>query len=49
MPHLIQLEYTIEEVGILSGSSGEVGLANLLKTELIKQSHCVVAANEFLP
>ena len=42
MPHLIQLEHSIEEVGILSGSSGEECLAHLLKSERVKQSHCVL-------
>ena len=35
MPHLIQLEYTIEEVGILSDSSSEPSLPYLLKTERV--------------
>ena len=39
MPHLIQLEYTIEEVGILSDSSTEPCLAYLLKTERVTQLH----------
>lgn len=41
MPHLIQLEYSIEEVGILSGSSGEPCVADLLKAERVEQSHAL--------
>ena len=41
MPHLIQLEYSIEEVGILSDSRSEPCVANLLKAERVKQSHAL--------
>ncbi len=41
MPHLIQLENSVEEVGILSGSSGEPCVADLLKAERVEQSHAL--------
>ena len=41
MPHLIQLEYTIEEVGILSFGSTEIRLAYLPKPERVTQSHSI--------
>ena len=39
MPHLIQLEYSVEEVGILSDSSAEECITELLKAEGVAQSH----------
>lgn len=41
MPHLIQLEYSIEEVGILSDSRSEPCVADLLKAERVEQSHAL--------
>ena len=41
MPHLIQLENSVEEVGILSDSRSEPCIANLLKAERVKQSHAL--------